>query len=417
MPRRKDGRRQDGNRRRTKGEGGYWYDEKSGRHFYRITKDGKSHTVADADPERAKARFGELKAKLAAKVNVAVGKKTLNDWATYYLDDVIVNDVSYSTLRTYSQRYVYHIGPTLGLYQLDELTPSLILKWRNVINKVFALSSVRQALSLLDRMLDHALVEGAILSNPAAQIRPPRHSAKPKDDDEQPDDLGIALTNAQVDMLLEAARTKPRRRVREAAGDTTQGVGAWMELHCLYLLAVHLGLRKGEVLGLRIEDIDLDKRTLTVAQQVQYLGGPLQVNDPKSEAAKRTVPLTDELVAAVRAEIVRSGRRSGLLFTTRKGTAIGPSNLLRHFHRLVERVNEPELQVAAAEGRKPVYVIPPELRFHDLRVTAVSRWRRLGVDFEVIASIVGHASAQVTSDVYTKVDEERKRDALERTGT
>jgi integrase len=417
MPKRKDGRRQDGNRRRSKGEGSYWFDAKSGRHFYRLIHDGVRHTIADAEPERAKARFEELKAKLAKHVNVVAGRKLLNEWATYYLHDVIRSDVSPSTQRTYLQRYSYHIGPTLGSYRLDELTPPLILAWRNAINKAFELSSVRQALSLLDRMLDHALVEGAIGSNPAAQIRPPRHSAKPKDDDEQPDDIGIALTDRQVDLLLEAARTKPLRRVRASAGETTQRVGAWMELHCLYLLAVSLGLRKGEALGLRVEDIDIDRRRLTVAQQVQYLGGPLQLNKPKSETSRRTVPLTDELVAAVRDQLVRSGRRKGLLFTTRAGQPINPSNLLRHFHRLVDRVNEAELDAAAREGRTSEPPLPPSLRFHDLRVTAVSRWRRQGARFDVIASIVGHASPQVTADEYAKVGEAEQRRVLEGTGT
>lgn len=115
---------------------------------------------------------------------------------------------------------------------------------------------------------------------------------------------------------------------------------------------------------------------------------------PKTASARRWIPLADDLVTALKAEMVKSGHRKGYLFRTEAGGPWHPRNLLRHFKKALERA---EL---------------PHVRFHDLRVTFVTELRRRKVDLEIIAAIAGHTTAQVTADVYSKATDDRKREAL-----
>ncbi|HWQ15863.1 MAG TPA: tyrosine-type recombinase/integrase, partial [Roseiflexaceae bacterium] len=113
----------------------------------------------------------------------------------------------------------------------------------------------------------------------------------------------------------------------------------------------------------------------------------------------RRLPLSDELLTALREHRVRTGRREGLIFATRDGGPISPRNLQRHFKAIVSRAE-----------------LPGNLRLHDLRVTAVTRWREAGTDLEVAAALAGHSTPQVTAGTYSKATEERMRLAIERMG-
>ena len=116
-------------------------------------------------------------------------------------------------------------------------------------------------------------------------------------------------------------------------------------LGTVYRLALTLGLRQGEVLGLSWEDVDLDTGTLRVRRALQRVDGALILRDPKTEKSRRTLRLPAPLVTALRAHRDRQGferaaagsdwQACGLVFTTRLGTPIDPRNLLRSWHRLL----------------------------------------------------------------------------------
>ena len=135
-------------------------------------------------------------------------------------------------------------------------------------------------------------------------------------------------------------------------------------LEALYRVALSLGLRQGEALGLRWGDIDLDARSLRIAVALQPIGGELLLVGPKTAQARRTLPLPATLVAALRrhrarqdAERAKAGaawQGRDLVFCTRTGMPIHRRNLIRAFHTLRERAG-----------------LPP-MRFHDLRHSCLS---------------------------------------------
>ncbi|WP_312874261.1 site-specific integrase [Actinomadura litoris] len=205
-------------------------------------------------------------------------------------------------------------------------------------------------------------------------------------------------------------------------------------LYALYVLALCLGLRRGELLGLRWEDVRLvgcrtcegeggepdgaecrtcagsgiESATLEVAQTLQRVGGALRFVRPKTEDSERTIPLPPVCIAAlcehkVRQEAERASawddwEDHGLVFPSRRGTPMEPDNLRRSWGR-----------VRAAVGLEGV-------RFHDMRHTCVSLLLALGIAPNVVRDIVGHSDIEVTMTIYAHTSLDDKRAALRMLG-
>jgi integrase len=155
-------------------------------------------------------------------------------------------------------------------------------------------------------------------------------------------------------------------------------------LHALFAVGVALGLRKGELLALRWDDVDLDDGVLHVRQNVQRLPEMgLVFGPPKSNKSRRTIPLPTASARVLRthranqaAEALALGQSwvdSGLVFTSTVGTVIEPRNLNRFFDELITK---------AAVRR---------IRFHDLRHTCASLLLVQNVPARVVMEILGHS--------------------------
>jgi len=175
-------------------------------------------------------------------------------------------------------------------------------------------------------------------------------------------------------------------------------------LYALYVLALCLSLRRGELLGLRWTDVDLEAGKLEVVQSLQRVAGRLQFVRPKTSDSERTVPLPPICVEALRdhrrkQHAERSDRweewtEHGLVFPSRCGTPMEPDNLRRSWGAI---------RKAAGLG---------EMRFHDLRHTCVTLLLNLGVPPQVVRDIVGHSDIEVTMTIYAHVSLDDKRQAL-----
>jgi integrase len=370
--------------RRRKGEGTYRYDEKNQRHIWRITKDGKRYEVADRDAARAEARFVALVALLSKDMDIASGKQPLREYAAHYFAAILPNEVGESTQHDYAKRASYYILPTLGDYALIDLKKPVIQAWVNAMGAAgYAHSSMVQALALLCRILDTAIPE-ILEYNAARLVKAPKAPRKAHDTDE--DDAGRALTRDEVAQLRAAVE------------------GTFYE--ALYALALTLGMRRGELLGLRWRDINFDKQELRVRQQVRQMDAVIEVTSQlKTKNSRRLFPLSDGLVTILLAHIARveamrqkAGARwteHDLVFPSADGDNRRPDNLTNHCARLLKRLG--------ITGH----------HLHDLRATAITRWRESGADDETTAALAGHDSVSITAKVYSDA-EARKRAVIER---
>ena len=164
----------------------------------------------------------------------------------------------------------------------------------------------------------------------------------------------------------------------------------------LYVLAVHTGMRRGELLGLKWDDVDLENASVRVRRTLTRIdnGRRLALGPPKNKKSRRTVRLTERAVEALRshlerqlAEIEALGdlyKDQGLVFTTEAGTLINPSNLRqRSLASLLKRAGL------------------PQITFHDLRHTCASLLFQKNFHPKFVQELLGHASVAITLDTYS----------------
>ena len=243
-----------------------------------------------------------------------------------------------------------HILPVLGSTPVAKLTPARVRNWYADLRGGDrpGASTTAKCYRLLRAILTTALEDGLIPANPCT-IK----GAGVERADERP-----IPTVAQVHQLV--ATIEPRMR-------------------CLVLLAAFVGLRKSELLGLRRRDIDLDHRTITVAQQRQVdRRGHDLVGPPKTDAGRRTLAIPSTIVAPVATQLDVYAQRGddGYVFTGQKGGPLAPH----------------VLQAAWAKARAEVGL--PNLHLHDLRHLAGTLAASTGAGTKELMYRLGHASQQ-----------------------
>jgi integrase len=168
-------------------------------------------------------------------------------------------------------------------------------------------------------------------------------------------------------------------------------------LEALYVVAVTAGLRQGELLGLKWEDVDLEQGTLQVRRTLSATKkGTPTFGVPKTAKGKRSIKLTDIATKALKRHLILQfgessrleglWRDHGLVFTTQVGTPLNR-------HNLVSRSFKPFLVRASL----------PEIRFHDLRHTCATLMLTGGIHPKVVQEMLGHANVSVTLNTYSHV--------------
>ncbi|GFE19549.1 hypothetical protein Sliba_00020 [Streptomyces nigrescens] len=181
-------------------------------------------------------------------------------------------------------------------------------------------------------------------------------------------------------------------------------------MHALFELALHTGLRKGELLGLHWEDLNLDAGTAAIRRTLQRTAaGGLTTLPTKTRASERRIALPTRCVHLLklhreqqqceRESAGTTWQDSGHVFTTPQGKAIDPTNLSRAFTTLLRKA-----------GLR-------RIRFHDLRHSTATLLLEQGVELVVIKELLGHAHIGVTATVYAHVRLRLQREAIDTLGT
>lgn len=300
---------------------------------------------------------------------------TVAQFLERWLADVVRPGTRPKTYASYSQIVRLYLAPALGKIQLSKLAPPDIQRLQNqLLEQGLSPRTVAYTRGILKRALGQAHKWGMVTQNVAALVDPPKIEGY------EP----VILTPAQAQTLLDAA-----------TGD---------RLEALYRVALSLGLREAEVLGLRWQDLDLDKGTLRVQKTLQRIDGKWELVEPKTTKSRRTLPLPAALITLLRAHRTRqleerlqlglSWQPWELVFCTRLGTPISPRNLVRDFKKLLRRADL------------------PDIRFHDLRHSCASLLAAQGVPQRVTMEILGHTDIRLTQNVYTHVYDEAKAAAV-----
>ena len=270
------------------------------------------------------------------------------------------------------------LSPHIGSTRLDALRPSHIQQaYADLSHSGLAPRSVRQCHVLLHAALRDAVRLGIVPINVVDAVTAPR----------EPYTEMETLSIEDVRELFRATEND------------------W--LHPLWVVLATTGLRLGEALGLRWEDVDLDRGTLTVRRALQrHSGKGLVIVDPKSASSRRTIELTDIAISTLsrhRNNWLRQRERldgewagTNAVFASEAGTPLDPTNVNHRFARTVK-----------AAGLRRV-------RVHDLRHTAATLALQQGVNPKVVQEMLGHSSIMLTLGTYSHVVQPIRREAAER---
>jgi integrase len=341
-------------------------------------KDGRwvgQYTVYTAKGAKYRYIYGKTRQAVAEKLTKAMadrdggiifdaGKIRVGEYLDRWLSDSVRGTVRASTFERHEGIIRTHLKPTLGGIKLKSLTPVHVRGLhREKLDAGLAPATVRKIHSTLHKALSQAVHDGLIPRN-AADVKAPR----PAPEEMRP------LSEAEARAFLNAAH-----------GDRFEAI---------YVLAITTGLRRGELLGLRWEDVDLERGTLRMGRALVREGGRHTVGETKTRRGRRQVNLTPRTVNALKAHRKRQLEERmrlsdlyedrGLIFATNVGTPVNPENLVkRSFKPLLKKVSL------------------PEIRFHDLRHTCATLLLGRGVHPKIVQELLGHATIAMTLDTYS----------------
>lgn len=286
-------------------------------------------------------------------------------WAAQWLAIYKKPKVSANTYRlTYQNTVEKHLIPYFGDALLTDIRPADIERFYGT--KSGASQSMLDKMSLcLNGIFESALENDLCRKNPARNIHPVSREAKR---------LKHVLTNQQIAALEEYAEQNGRLDV---------------------VLLLETGMRRGELLGLRREDIDWQNRSYTVARSVADChGGGVEIRPPKW-GSTRTNPLSEKAFEILR----RTANGAGFVFPGPDGGAQSPNTWSQGLARFMERAHRehPDIPVVTA---------------HELRHTYGTALRRRGVDIYTIQKVMGHRDVNVTAGIYVHNELEILRNEL-----
>ena len=336
------------------------------------------YTVETAIGAKRKTLYGKTRGEVSEKLTKAMADRDdglvfdadnlkVGEYLERWLVDSVLDTVRPTTYERYEQIVRIHVRPALGSVKLKNLTPVHVRGlYREKLEAGLSARTVQYIHVTLHKALKQAVQDGLIPRNATEAVKAPqvrREEMRP-------------LSAEQVKVLLGVAR-----------GD---------RLEALYVLAIHTGLRQGELLGLKWEDVDLESGTLRVRRTlVTAKGGPV-LTAPKTKGSRRSVKLTQGAVEALRShlkhqlqEIDRAGslwRENGLMFASESGEPLDRRYLTScRYKALLKRA---EL---------------PMIRFHDLRHTCATLLLSKNVNPKIVSEMLGHASIAITLDTYSHV--------------
>jgi integrase len=244
-----------------------------------------------------------------------------------------------------------HIKPNIGAVKLTILAENDLRGfYRRLTAGGLSPSSVKRIHSLLNQAMRYAVRRRYVTYNLVADVKPPTEQQQEKE----------VLSPQQVKQLLNAAR-----------GDRYEGI---------FVLGATCGLRVGECLALRFEDLDLDKGTIKIRHTL-WKGSTYE---PKTERSKRTLKLPKIAYDVLRRHVERTETQAGWLFPSKNNTPLAASNFWRWGWK-------PMLKKAG---------LPTTFTYHQLRHGAASFLLNQNVPVPVVSRFLGHANPGVTMRVY-----------------
>ena len=335
--------------------------------------------------------LGKTQAEVKEKLRTAIenskrldytqtGKYTVGQWMDEWFEAYAKVKVRPSSHQTYKGYIENHIKPNIGDIPIEKLTSLQLQKFYRLLltegrvpriesekqPKGLSAKTVRNINQVISSAMDMAVRHKLILSNPTEGCELPKVEHR-------------------------EMKTLPAERLgaflREAKGS---GV------YELYYLDLATGLRRGELLGLKWEDVDLQNGIIHVRRQVARVDGEVKELPLKTKNSYRNISISQDAVAMLTE--MEAHRSSDYVFPSSTGGPISPDSVNNMLHRVLKRAGL------------------PSIRFHDLRHTFATLALQNGVDIKTVSGMLGHFSAGFTLDTYAHVTTSAQKEAARTMG-
>jgi integrase len=391
----------DRSRRRGHGEGSIYRRDTDGRWV------GSVNLGWENGRRRRKVVYGRTQAEVVRKIKQLHGeiskglpppddRTTVEQLLHRWLRDVVPSRVGPATLENYRLIAEHHIIPELGKKKLTALSPADVQ-------------------ALLRRKQETRLPRRVRTGNGIVEQPSPAGGYSPRTVRLIRVVLGQALGQAErwgmVGRNVVRLTDGPRERKTEGRTLTPEQARSLLQaasgerLEAAFVVMLSLGLRRGEVFGLRWMDVDFESNILTVAQALSRVGSRLVLGPPKTERSRRKINLPAPVATSLRAHKKRQAAErllvgeswpdTGLVFTSEVGTPLDPANFRHSFDRVGAN--------AGLVGWHP----------HELRHSCASILLAQGIPIEVVSRVLGHSSIRITADVYGHILDPQRQQAAE----
>ncbi len=370
-------------KRRSNGEGNI-----------RKRKDGRweGRYTAGINPENGKQIFknvlGKTQAEVKEKLKKALadsqrldlakqGKYTVGTWMDVWFENVAKIKVRPSSHQTYKGYIDNHIKPNIGNIPLEKLTTMELQKfYRKLLTKGrveriestdqpkgLSAKTVRNINQVISSAMDFAIAQKIISENPCKAVALPKLEHKEMQ----------TIPAEQLQAFLTEAK---------ATG-----------VYEMYYIELATGLRRGELLGLKWEDIDMKQGIIRVRRQVARIDGKIVEAPLKTKNSYRTVTISPQAIEVLKQQKAKTNDQ--YVFPSPNGGPISPDSVNNMLKRVLERAGI------------------PKVRFHDLRHTFATLALQNGVDIKTVSGMLGHFSAGFTLDTYAHVTTAAQKEAAQ----
>ena len=296
----------------------------------------------------------------------------LKDWLDQWFQDYCVGHLEKTTLASYRDKIDHYIVPVIGDIPIGRLTGQEVQQWINQITERSPASgrrispkSVRNALLVLRPALERAFDLHLIQENPAARVvLPKRTRFKP-----------TIYADEDIQKLLTVAHGT--------------------DLYFPLLLDLFTGMRRGELIALRWEDIDFESKKLHVRHSIVAVQGVPEMKGPKTEAGKRDIALSDKIIQLL-LQRRQEFPNTEYVVCQPDGKPYTPDAFSRKFQPFLQRNHL------------------PHIRLHDIRHASATMMIEHGVDIKTVQSRLGHSDISTTLNIYSHMTEKMNRNAADK---
>lgn len=300
----------------------------------------------------------------------AFGEMTVDAWFEYWIENIKGSTIKYNTFSNYKSRFEYNISPCIGKMLLVNVKP---LHCQNVLNQMasngYKNSSINLTRIIMNLLFDDAVENGIIQKNPVTK--------NVKCTQGKESQARSAITGEELPLFMNAIRK---------SGYYSQ-----------FALVMQTGLRVGELAGLKWPDVDFEKRCINVCRTLTYRNREWRESTPKSKAGFREIPLTEDafkILKDVKAKRTKMDvvpmQYHDMVFLSANGIPILPTTYNNALRLISRRI-----------GIKQVSM-------HILRHTFATRCIEAGMRPKTLQDILGHASIEMTMNIYVHVMKDTK---------